>query len=287
MVGAGTRFKYIRKTNRRIVVSTLNEYIAPLVQPEKKIKPIWKSLKSTWEILLHGLVPHQSAKPASKQILEDSISEEGEEYFAELSMVLYKESTQRIDGLEEKGFKLLTYISAVSAISIYFMSRDISGIFKITVIVSLLFLVMAIVISLRCIGVKQQKVLFIDSIFDFAEEHKPKSKNKKAIIANLVNCAVFNHTVADNTADILRASRFMLSIGIWTTAISCIFFLSEEPGKSKVYEVKLADSAVLRSIVSDLQMQSDSTAKLTTQIQLVKKQVDSIKSFSKSEIDKK
>jgi hypothetical protein len=267
-------------------VSILNEYIAPLVQPEKKIKPIWKSLKNTWEILLHGLVPHQSAKPASKQILEDSISEEGEEYLAELSMVLYKESTQRIDGLEEKGFKLLTYISAVSAISIYFMSRDISGIFKITVIVSLLFLVMAIVISLRCIGVKQQKVLFIDSIFDFREEHKPKSKNKKAIIANLVNCAVFNQTVADNTADILRASRFMLSIGIWTTAISCIFFLSEESGKSKVYEVKLADSAVFRSIMSDLQMQSDSTAKLTTQIQLVKKQVDSIKSFSKSEIDK-
>ncbi|RBQ06701.1 hypothetical protein [Pedobacter miscanthi] len=172
-------------------MSELKEYLAPLVMPQKKIRPLLKSLKSSWSILIHGILPHQSAVQPEKLFFDEHIGSE-EEYMAELAMELYKESTARIDALEEKGFKLLTYISAISAISVYFIGKELDGFFKYTVIASLLFLVIAIVISLRCIGIKQQKALFIDSLFKFETDAAPSAQSKKAIIASLINCAVFN-----------------------------------------------------------------------------------------------
>lgn len=59
-------------------MSKLSDYIAPLVNREKNIKPIWKSFKSSWEILLHGLVPHEKAKEASKKILGTHINKDNE-----------------------------------------------------------------------------------------------------------------------------------------------------------------------------------------------------------------
>lgn len=262
-------------------MSKLNEYIAPLIEREKNFKPIWKSFTSSWEILIHGLVPHERGKPASKEILGSHIDRE-DDYVTDLITELYKESRERIDDIEEKGFKLLTYISAVSAISVYFLSKDISGFYKGSVIVSLFFLVLAIIISLRCIGVKGQKALFIDGILEFKEEEEPKTKNKEEMLANLVNCAVYNHGVADNTADILRASRIMLSLGIFTTAVCCIFFLSETPEKTKIYEVKLTDSANIKSITSEFKAQQDSVKKLSHHIHYLTKQFDSLKATSKS-----
>lgn len=260
-------------------MSNLSEYTAPLVNREKKVKPIWKSFVSSWEILVHGLVPHEKAKGATKDIIGSNI-DSNDEKVSELLVELYRESRQRISDIEEKGFKLLTYISAVSAISVYFLSTDISGWYKFCVIVSLLFLVLAIIISLRCIGVKGQKALFIDSLFDFKTDSEPVAKSKNDILANLINCAVFNHGVADNTADILRASRIMLSLGIFATAISCIFFLSKGPEKSKVYEVKLKDSLIVNTINSGLKANRDTTTKLYQKLLEVEKKIDSVQQNS-------
>jgi len=261
-------------------MSNLSGYIAPLVNREKKIKPIWQSFTSSWEILVHGLVPHEKAKGASKGIKGSNIDSDDDKV-SELLIELYKESTKRISDIEEKGFKLLTYISAVSAISVYFLSTDISGWYKACVIVSLLFLVLAIVISLRCIGVKGQKALFIDGLFEFKIDSEPVAKSKKDILANLINCAVYNHGVADNTADILRASRIMLSLGIFATVISCIFFLSKAPEKSKIYEVKLQDSMIVNAITSGLKANADSSGKLYQKILKVEKKMDSIKQMNR------
>lgn len=266
-------------------MSQLSDYIAPLVNRERKIKPIWKSFMSSWEILLHGLVPHEKAKGASKEILGVHI-DSNDEKVSELIFELYKESRDRINDIEEKGFKLLTYISAVSAISVYFLSTDISGMYKASVITSLFFLVLAIIISLRCIGVKGQKALFIDGIFHFKPDQDPKTQSKNEMLANLVNCAVYNQGVGDNTADILRASRIMLSLGIFATAISCLFFLSKGPEKSKIYEIKLADSAAIHSVISELHGQADSTLKLSNEVHGIIKQIDSLKVEIRVKADK-
>lgn len=262
-------------------MSELREYLAPLVNRERKIKPIWNTFADSWEILVHGLVPHERSTEAQNKILAGHIGQD-DEHTNDLITEVYKESRERIDDIEEKGFKLLTYISAVSAISIYFLSRDISGFYKATVIISLFFLVLAIIISLRCIGVKGQKALFIEGLFDFKPGEEPKTKNKKEILANLLNYAVYNHGVADNTADILKATRIMLSLGIFATAISCIFFLSEGPEKLKVYQVKLADSTSIQSIVSDFKAQQDSARILSRKLDKLQLQFDSLKAVPKS-----
>ena len=256
-------------------MSEIKKYLAPNVAPDKKFSSIIKGLKSSLQVLLHGLLPHQAAKPAEEQFKAENISVD-EEYLAEVAMELYNESTKRIDALEEKGFKLLTYISAISAISVYFISTAISGYFKYTVVLSLITLVLAIIISLRCIGIKSQKALFIDSLFTFYPDSPPVSKQKKEIIAGLINCATFNQTVADNTADILRASRFMLSIGIWTTAISCIFFLYHSPEKSEERVMKFADSTLIRQSLKGIQSQIKAKDEVSEQLVILSQKLDSV-----------
>lgn len=260
-------------------MSEQGDYMAPQVMPEKKLKPIWKGLKSSYSILFHGLIPHERANEPTKKFEKSHIGTD-DDYFYQTAIEIYKESSGRIDGLEEKGFKLLTYISAVSAILIYFLSKDIVGVYKFFVILSLFLLIVAIIISLRCIGVKSQKALFIDSLFTFQATTDPINKDKKTVTAEILNCAVFNQTVADNTADVLRASRIMLSLGIITTIISCIFFLADtgQKDENKVYNAKvtLTDSSFLKSVAAKDSVQKQNIAVLRNEVLTLKKQIDSI-----------
>lgn len=266
------------------------DYMAPQVLPEKKISPIWKALKGSFEILIHGLIPHQRAKEPAKKFEKSHIGTD-DGYLYETAIEIYKESSTRIDSLEEKGFKLLTYISAVSAILIYFLSKDIEGMYKFCVILSLSFLVIAIIISLRCIGVKSQKALFIDSLFTFQTTSDPTTKDKKTVTAEILNCAVFNQTVADNTADILRASRIMLSLGIITTIISCVFFLATPGNKDdkKIYQTKVsfADSTFTKSLTSSIKTQESIVKEMNDEILKLKRKLDSISAASKIQTVKK
>jgi hypothetical protein len=201
----------------------------------------------------------------------------------EVSMEMYKESTKRIDSLEEKGFKLLTYISAVSAILIYFLSKEITGFYKFFVVTSLLFLIIAIIISLRCISIKYQKVLFIDALFNFEPDAEPVTKDKKAVVAEILNCTVYNQTVADNTADILKGARIMLSYGIFTTVISCVFFLYTPfvNDKSKVYQTEMtsADTVFKNSLISPAKNGDTSIKFLNNEIKRLNNRLDSIHNF--------
>lgn len=258
-------------------MSTQSEYQAPLVQPEKRMfRKVWKDFVGNFEILKHALVPHENAKDAVKKFEAAHFQTEAA-YTFEIAMEMYKESTKRIDALEEKGFKLLTYISAVSAILIYFLSKDISGFYKFFVILSLFFLVVAIIISLRCISIKFQKVLFIDALFRFEANSEPATKDKKSVTAEILNCTVYNQTVADNTADILKGARIMLSLGIFTTIISCIFFLTtpapvEKPDQSKI---STADSILTNSIIILAKSKDSTTQQLKLEILRLNKRLDS------------
>ena len=89
------------------------------------------------------------------------------------------------------------------------------------------------VVSLRCIGLKVQKAIFINTAFDFNNEIKPN--NYRHIIAELMNFAVFNRNVANNTADIFKAARYFLSLGIFFTFISFIVMLRHLKIFSKLF----------------------------------------------------
>jgi hypothetical protein len=96
------------------------------------------------------------------------------------------------------------------------------------------------IISLRCVGIKTQKAFFINAIFNF--DNTPiDSKKSNKISAELMNCAVYNQSVADNTADILKASRYILSIAIITTVVALILFftVNDQSPKTKIQNVSL------------------------------------------------
>ncbi|RCH56798.1 hypothetical protein DJ568_02780 [Mucilaginibacter hurinus] len=262
-------------------MSRQSEYQSPLVDPEKKMfRAIWKEFCGNLEILKHALVPHQHAKLPPKKF-EASHFQDDQSYTYEVAMEMYRESTKRIDALEEKGFKLLTYISAVSAILIYFLSTEIAGWFKLFVILSLFCLTLAIIISLRCISIKHQKVLFIDAMFNFEADTEPVPKSRNTVTAEILTCTVYNQTVADNTADILKGARVMLGYGIFFTIISCVFFLAvpvikKEENKVQQMHVTMGDSSLRDKILSSSARKDTQLVKMRTELDRLNRKLDSI-----------
>lgn len=255
-----------------------SEYQPPLVQPERNIKKLIKKIKGDFEVLLHGIRPHQGAKFPEKKFNNSNFASD-DEYLYQTVFDIYRESCGRISSLEEKAFKLLTYISAVSAVLIYFLSQEISGLYRIIVIISIILLSIAIIISLRCIGIKQQMALYINTVFNFAKDSEPTTRDKKSIMAEVISSAVFNHNVADNTADILRASRMMLIFGILTTIISSVFFLANSgQKKDKIYRanVTLLDSTFIKSAKEQDDIQNTLIQNMKHQIISLKTDIDSM-----------
>ena len=261
------------------------DFMPPLIKSEFKWTTLWKAIKGNLEILLHGIVPHGDSTVAT-QIFEEIHITQNEDVLLPAAQDLYKETISRIDTLEEKGFKLLTYISAVSAVVIYFLSTNAEGAFKASIVVSLCFLVFAIMISLRCIGIKTQKVMYIDALFTFDTINNPPQApvpvNKKFLIASLINCAVFNQNVADNTADILKAARIMLSLGIFSTFISTFFYLYEsgkkQPEKVTKTIVSFSDSTLIKRFDGHLDSIEAKLLPLQTYPRIFELRSDSIKS---------
>lgn len=123
-------------------------------------------------------------------------------------------------------------------------------------------------------------MLFIDALFKFEPDAEPATKDKKTVIAEILNCTVYNQTVADNTADILKGARIMLSYGIFTTVISCVFFLYTPATKdeNKVYQTKvtLADTTLKKSIISLAKNKDSSIRLLELEVQRLNARLDSV-----------
>lgn len=215
-------------------MNTQKEFMPPLVKSGLKYSQFWKTLTGYKEILLHGILPHKNAEDPSKKFDTSNLNGE-EEFLFSTAQEFYKEINERIEFLEEKGFKLMTYITAVSALPVFLLSQEPEGLYKWAIVISIVLLTLALLISLRCIGIKSQKAIYIDALFLFDDTGKapPKSKGKRDIIISFVNCAVFNQNVADNTADLIKATRIFLSLGIIATLISSCFYLSSGPKKKQ------------------------------------------------------
>ncbi len=240
----------------------------------------WGKGLSGLAIVLHGLLPHEKIGDPLATLKGTDIGGDDELFF-KASTDIYKESTDRIKSLEEKAFKLLNYISIVSALLIYFLGKNASGSFKYSTIGALFFLVMAILVSLRCIGVKQQKAFYIDSVFKFDSANPPTANTKKEIAASLFNDAVYNNAVADNTADILKAARILLSIGIIFTMVASAFYLNDstkrEPEKTYKTSVSLDDTTFLKKSENHMSFLDSNSKNLLLQMKAITNKLDSLK----------
>jgi hypothetical protein len=244
-------------------MSIIKNYLSPLVEKDFSLKGIWERFKIVFPIMWHGIIPHKNAQNPPNDLPDLNISVTDESVLFSTAMEIYKEANDRIEKLEEKAFKLLTYISALSALILYFLSKINSPASRIFVIISVLLLFIAILLSLRCLGTKTRKSLFIDSIYNF-ENSKPVQKDKNQLIKFFLDCAIYNQTVADNTADILKASRYFLTFAFIVAFIGVFLNISKidfTDSKLKETVVIFKDSTIVSDMKSnflDIKQQLDS-----------------------------
>ncbi|HWY38094.1 MAG TPA: hypothetical protein VNY73_06015, partial [Bacteroidia bacterium] len=120
----------------------------------------------------------------------------------------------------------------------------------------------------------------IDALFNFDPNAEPAPKDKNGVTAEILTCTVYNQTVADNTADILKGARIMLSYGIFTTIISCVFFLGVPVIKdeNKVYHTKvtLADTSLRNAIINTSVKKDSAYQELEREIRKLSHKMDSL-----------
>lgn len=246
-------------------MSEFSKYIPPLVEPEKNPKNWVGVIKLFFSTLFHGLIPHKNPKDAEKNLTEkdfESICEKDLVIFHQIATSMYDDSRDSIKSIEEKSFKLLTYISTILAILFFFLSKEVNTYITVLIIISLTLLVIAIMISLRCVNLKYQKALFINTAFNFEETIRPYKA--KHITAELMNFAVFNRNVANNTADILKSARNFVSLGIIFSFLSLILFFTTNTFEQKVNKVNVsfADQSILLKHLGTLEKQANQLEKL-------------------------
>lgn len=222
-----------------------------LYKPIEKDKiNFFKNIINSISIIYHSFFPHKLPVQPDKQLTVDSITDESEEIIYDNAIEIYKNSKERIIALESKAFNLTTYISALTALLIFLLDKELNLIAEILAFIGIGILLLALLLSLKCIGVKSQKTLFIDTLFEFNNTNEfPKSSNKKQISIGLINATLFNQNIADNTTDVLKASRSLLILGIISSVVT-FFLYSVLPKveKTEIYQIEISKSKYLDSI---------------------------------------
>lgn len=204
-----------------------DKYLPPLIEREKfNIEKIKRIIKEFFILFKHAISFHESPKEPNEELPE--FTSKDSDFIYNICKDFYDDANDRIDKLEEKAIKLLSYISATFAfISFAFVNTSIVFT-KFLLIISMGSLILSILISFRCVNVKGRKAIFLTSIFNFSDDFTPQDTfEKKKIAKDLLNAAIYNQNVADNVADILKVSRNMLAIAL---AISIIGFTTGMTG---------------------------------------------------------
>lgn len=190
-----------------------DKYLSPLIEREKiSIKKVKKIVKDFFILFRHAVSFHQPAKEPNEE-LPDFTSQDSDLIYC-ICKDIYDAANDRIDKLEEKAIKLLSYISAAFAfISFAFVNTSIVFT-KLVLLISMGSLILSILISFRCVNIKGRRTLFLPDIFNFSEEPPKETIDKKRISKSLLNAAIYNQNIADNVADILKVSRYMLAIAL-------------------------------------------------------------------------
>lgn len=257
------------------------KYLCPLVERDKftwkRVKSVIKDFK---ELIIHALSFHKQHKEPLNELPEFKTKDV--ELIYDVCKEFYNNANDRIDKLEDKSIKLLSYISALFAFISFSFANTQFIVTKVMLIISMISLVLAIIISFRCVNVKGRKSFFIPDVYNFQSNVPKENFDKKIISKKLLNSAIYNQNVADNTADILKAARYALAVAI---VISVVGFLvgafSYFKVPSKTTTVKIENQVKFNEIESKL----DSTNKSINELNDNIKKLDDSKRLQE-QIDK-
>ncbi len=190
-----------------------DEYLPPLITAENfSLKKLWSTIKRILFALKHSLLWHKNIQTPPKDLPE--IMQDDEKLY-DIAKNIYNDSIKRIEKIEEKSFKLLSYYTIILGVASYtLVESELSKPIIILTIISMLFIVWSILISFRCLNVKSIEQIYLSSIYDF--EINPPSNNFdfKKTIKNFLKAAIKNDTLSNNYVDLLNAARYSLSIGV-------------------------------------------------------------------------
>jgi len=246
-------------------MSWQDRFLSPLINAEKytfmKVKKISKDF---WILLKHALSFHEKPQPP-KEELPDFKSQDAETIY-NICRDFYNNANKRIDTLEEKSLKLLSYVTALFAfISFAFLNSSVLAT-KIMLIVGMVLLLFSILISFRCVNVKSRKTSFIPDVYDFEVDPPADNFDKKSIAKKLLNSAIFNENVADNTADLLRSSRHMLTLALVISVLGFVFGIYGYFNTSKVSTIEIVNPINLSHIESELSNTNQSLSEINNNI---------------------
>lgn len=203
-------------------MSWQEKYLPPQIDSKKiTFRYLWKLIKKVSFAIKHSLWFHEIPKEANSELPD--ISSDDEKLY-EVTKNIYDESLNRINKLEEKSFKLLSYYTALFAfLSFIYFQTPTNSLVQLLILSSLVLLLISILISFRCLNIKNTQQIYINSIYNFDIEDPVENFNRKKIIKTHLECATYNENVADNTVDMLNGARYTLVLSLVLCLISSFF----------------------------------------------------------------
>ncbi len=137
------------------------QYYPPLIDSKNfssdYLKKLFEKIVFSFK---HSIFPHEFPKDPEKELPTIEFKAYSNALY-DICKKIYDESMDRIDKLENKSFKLLSYIGAffIFLSFMYSCYKD-STLLKIVLFISIIPLIISIIISLRCISVKVIKNIY-------------------------------------------------------------------------------------------------------------------------------
>lgn len=198
-----------------------DKYLSSNIERDKfRFKKVWREVSDFWELFVHAISFHKSPKEPYKEL--PKFKSQDEDVIYNVCKDFYQSANDRIDKIEDKAIKVLSYVTILFAIISFAFLNTALIVSKTILLFSMLFLLLAILISFRCVNIKGRKVSFLPDVYDFQSDPPIDNFNKKHIAKKLLNSAIYNQSIADNTADILKAARYMLTIAFVISSIAFI-----------------------------------------------------------------
>lgn len=229
-----------------------DKYLAPIIQREKfTLKKVKTTIIDFFILLVHSLSPHEIPKEPPEKL--PKIMSENENDVYSICKDMYNSSNQRIDSLEDKATKLVTFISILFTIISFVFLNIASNVIKYILIVSMIILLLALLTAFRCVNIKYRKTMFLSSIYDFESNDKPiEDFNLNSQSQKLLQAAIYNQNIADNTADVLKSTRNLLFLSICIVAIAFLIGGISYVNQEKATIVKIENPSSTDSLQKEL-----------------------------------
>ncbi|AOY74992.1 hypothetical protein [Clostridium formicaceticum] len=239
-----------------------DKYLSPFIEREKvSYSKIKKIIKDFTFLFKHSLSFHEQPKEPAEQ-LPDFISEDTDIIY-NVCKEFFDNANSRIDKLEDKAITLLSYVSALFAFISFIFINASNWVTKTMLIFSMGLLILSILISFRCVNVKGRKTFFLPDIFDFNSEVPAENFDRKSISKTLLNSAIYNQNIADNTADILKAARYTLVLAVIIGTTGFLLGVGEYFGTTESIEIVRIDNQIE---LTDIERQLDNAHKVLNEI---------------------